>query len=105
MGQELRAGPRFNLANMLRAMAWARLSGGSYAFLMSHWHDHPLPSKKFPPWMGPLAPPLLLFLIVWAPIVATGALFGRTKRVMVVGLALIVSLYVVSMMFFLPRVH
>lgn len=96
---------RFSLANTLHATAWACLSGGPYASLMSDWHDHPLPSKQFPPWMWPWAPPLLLFLIVWAPIVAVGALFGRTKHGMVIGLVLIVSLYVVSLMFFLPRVH
>jgi len=91
---------RFNRANAIRATVWLCISGIAFLLLLSSWHEDPLPSRQFPRWMWPWAPPILAFLIAWTPGVAVGAFFGHTKRGMVVGLVIIFVLVLMN----LPRV-
>src|SRR3954466_4562059 len=95
---------QFSLGNVFRASAWLCLSGGSYAFLASQWHEDRIHARDYPDWMWPWVVPVLFFLIIWCPVVAIGALFGRTKRGMVAGIGLVVVLlFVVAFILPVPR--
>ena len=80
---------QFSLANVLRATAWFCVSGGSYAFLASQWHEDRIHARNYPDWMWPWVVPSLYILIICCPFVGIGALFGQTKRGVIVGMAIL----------------
>lgn len=91
---------RFSLANVLRAMAWMCVSGACFSMLReAHHQSQVLPQSVLDALAIPLA-----FLMIWSPFVAVGALFGATKRGMLIGLAVFAFLVVITFMM-LPRVH
>jgi len=85
---------QFKLRNILWAIFWLSVSGGSFSFLKCHWHYDPLPSQQFPVWMTPPIVLLLAHLVVWSPFVAVGALLGYTKRGMIAGLVAILLFWI-----------
>jgi hypothetical protein len=93
---------RFSLANALRATAWLCVSAGSFLFMLRHSLHELFQQSQ---WLVMSLDLSLPFLMVWSPMVAVGALFGQTKRSMVVGLALIILYLFVGLAFFAPRVQ
>ena len=93
---------QFSLANALRATAWLCVFVGSFSFLLRHSHHDRFP---WPQWVTLWLFLSLSFLSAWSPIVAVGALFGQTKRGMVVGLVLAVLYLLVACTIFPPTVR
>jgi hypothetical protein len=76
---------QFNLSNLLRSTAWLSLSGGAFACLRTFLHHYPLPPHDWW-WQANFIYHSLIFIMFWSPMVALGALFGRTKRAMMIGI-------------------
>ena len=86
---------RFSLANVLRATAWLCICAGSFSFLASQYRQPSDPPARWTP--HPELELAFIFLFVWTPFVAIGALFGRTKRGMIVGIAVVMVLLLIAL--------
>jgi hypothetical protein len=75
---------QFSLGNFLRAAFWLSLSCAAFSCLRAFLHSFPLPPHDWW-WQASIIGHFLIFVMFWSPMVALGALFGRTKRAMVIG--------------------
>jgi hypothetical protein len=84
---------QFSLRNLLLAMFWFSICGLAVAVIARNWPRDPFPKGS---WSANMAVYwLAAFVVVWSPCVAIGALFGRTKRGMLVGIAAFIVFFVI----------
>jgi hypothetical protein len=84
---------RFSLGNLLSAVFWLSLSGAAFSCLRVFLQRYPLPPHDWW-WQANIIYYVLIFVMFWSPMVAFGALFGRTKRAMVIGIFAAPVMYV-----------
>jgi hypothetical protein len=84
---------QFNLRHMLLAMFWFSICGLGVATILRFWPREPFSNASG--WLNIAFYWFAAFLVIWSPCVAIGALFGYTKRGMVVGIAVFVACFVI----------
>jgi heme/copper-type cytochrome/quinol oxidase subunit 3 len=75
----------FRLFDVLMTTFWFSIFFMAIASLRSILHHNPLPSREMSQSESQILVTILFVISMWTPVIAIGALFGRTRRGIIVG--------------------